>query len=92
MSNRVVRFLSGISFNFYIWHQWLAVQLKQWRIPPYLAAENPNQAGEMPWQLHYTLLCFAAAILVATLVTYLVEKPAAKWGRKKIMRNEELMA
>ena len=89
MSNRVVRFLSGISFNFYIWHQWLAVQLKQWRIPPYLAAENPNQAGEMPWQLHYTLLCFAAAILVATLVTYLVEKPAAKWGRKKIMRNEE---
>lgn len=81
-SNRVVRFLSGLSFNFYIWHQWLAVQLKVWRIPPYLAETNPNQAGEMPWQLHYTLLCFAAALLVAALTTYLVEKPAAKWGQR----------
>ena len=79
LSNRFVRFLSGISFNFYIWHQWLAVKLKQWRIPPYLAESNPNQAGEMPWQLQYTLLCFAAALILATLITYLVEKPAAKW-------------
>ncbi len=81
-SNRVVRFLSGISFNFYIWHQWLAVKLKELRIPPYLAEENPNQAGEMPWQLHYTLLCFAVALAFATLMTYLVEKPGAKLGRK----------
>ena len=78
LSNRFVRFLSGISFNFYIWHQWLAVKLKEWRIPPYLAEANPNQAGEMPWQLHYTLLCFAAAIALAALITYLVEKPAAR--------------
>ena len=86
LSNRVVRFLCGISFNFYIWHQWLAVKLKQWRIPPYLSAENPNQAGEMPWQLHYTLLCFAAALLAATLITFLVEKPAARLGRKWLAR------
>ncbi len=85
LSNRVVRFLSGISFNFYIWHQWLAVKLKELRIPPYLAESNPNQAGEMPWQLHYTLLCFAAALLVATVVTYLVEKPCARLlnGRRR---------
>ena len=83
LSNRAVRFLSGVTFNFYIWHQWLAVRLKEWRIPPYLAEVNPNQAGEMPWQLHYTLLCFAAAFLVAVLLTYLVEKPAAKWLGKE---------
>lgn len=83
-SNRLVRLLSALSFNFYIWHQWLAVKLKQWRVPPYQAAENPNQAGEMPWQLHYTLLCFAAALLVAALVTWLVEKPAARWGKKRL--------
>lgn len=82
LSNRAVRFLSGLSFNFYIWHQWLAVRLKLWRIPPYLAESNPNQAGEMPWQLHYTLLCFLAALLTAALVTYLVEKPCGRWGRK----------
>ena len=81
-SNRLVRFLSGVSFNFYIWHQWLAVRLKQWRIPPYLAAENPNRVGEQPWQFRYTLLCFLAALALATLLTYLVEKPCARWGRR----------
>lgn len=86
-SNRIVRFLSGISFNFYIWHQWLAVKLKQWHIPPYLAEENPNQAGEMPWQLNYTLLCFAAALVLATLMTYLVEKPGARLGRRLLTRT-----
>ena len=82
LSNRCVRFLSGVSFNFYIWHQWLAVKLKQWHIPPYLSPENPNQAGEMPWQFHYTLLCFFAALMLAILLTYAVEKPCAQRGRR----------
>lgn len=76
-SNRIVRFLSGISFNFYIWHQFLAVKLKEWRIPPY-AGENPNQAGLQPWQWQYTLCCFTAALLAACIVTYLWEKPCAR--------------
>lgn len=75
-SNRAVRFLSGISFNFYIWHQVLAVKLKQWRIPPYIA-EMPQQAGEQPWQSQYTLLCWLAALAMAILVTYAVERPCA---------------
>ena len=79
LSNRVLRFLGGASFSFYIWHQWLAVRLKQWRIPPYRAAADPNQAWEMPWQLHYTLLCFAAALLLAVLIHRFIEKPAAQW-------------
>ena len=78
LSNRVLRFLGGASYGFYIWHQWLAVRLKQWRIPPYRAAADPNQAWEMPWQLHYTLLCFAAALLLAALIHQCVEKPAAR--------------
>lgn len=88
-SNRAVRFLSGVSFNFYIWHQWLAVRLKQWRIPPYLAEANPNQVGEMPWQLHYTLTCFAAAFLLALALTYLVERPAARFGKRMMGKRLE---
>ena len=84
-SNRLVRWLSGISFNFYIWHQWLAVKLKAWHIPPY-RSELPNQAGEQPWQLHYTLLCFLAALALATLLTYLVEKPCARLGQRWLAR------
>ena len=83
-SNGLTRFLCGISFNFYIWHQWLAVRLKQWRVPPYSAPENPNMAGEMPWQLQYTLLCFAAALALAAAVTYLVERPCARLGNRRI--------
>ena len=81
LSNRPVRFLAGITLNFYIWHQWIAVRLKNLRIPPYAAESNPNMAGEMPWQLHYTLLCFIAALAAAVILTYLVEKPGAKYGR-----------
>ena len=86
MSCLPVRFLSGLTFNFYIWHQWLAVKLKQWRVPPYTAAENPNMAGEMPWQRDYTIVCFLAALALAVLLTYLVEKPCAKWGRRLAKR------
>ena len=90
LSNRVLRFLGGASFSFYIWHQWLAVRLKMWRIPPYQAAADPNQAGEMPWQLHYTLLCFAAALLLAVLIHQFIEKPAAKWmDRRAKIRNAQ---
>ncbi len=81
-SNRIVRFLSGLSFNFYIWHQFLAVKLKAWRIPPY-EGENPNQAGLQPWQNQYTLVCFAAALLLSLLITYLVEKPCARWIKRR---------
>ena len=87
-SNRLVRFLSGVSFNYYIWHQWLACRLKDWHIPPYEAEINPNQAGEMPWQLHYTVLCFLAALALAALITYLVERPCARWGRKRFEKKE----
>ncbi len=74
LGNPVTRFLSGISYNFYIWHQLLAVRLKDWHIPPY-AAELPNHAGEQPWQSRYTFLCFLAAIAAGTAVTYLWERP-----------------
>ena len=86
LSNAAVRFLGGVSFNFYIWHQWIAVQLKRLRVPPYQSESNPNMAAEMPWQLDYTLLCFAAALVAAILLTYLVEKPAAKHGRRLLKK------
>ena len=87
-SNRFVRFLSGISFNFYIWHQWLAVKLKAWRIPAY-ASEAPHKAAEQPWQLQYTLLCFAAAFVLAVLITYLVEKPCARLGHRLLLSRKK---
>ena len=76
-SNPAVLFLSGISYNFYIWHQTLAVRLKQARIPSY-TGDAPHMESQTVWQHRYTLACFAAAVLFAAFMTYIIEKPCAK--------------
>ena len=80
-NNRLMRFIAAISYNLYIWHFHLMLRLRAWRIPPYVD-DMPQRAGEMPWQLHYTLLCFAAAIAVGALVTYTFERPMNRLGAK----------
>ena len=82
LGNRLMRFLAGISFQFYIYHQLLAVKLKEWGIP---ASASPSPWEDDPvWRLQYTLLCFLAALTVATLVTYVFERPIARALRKKL--------
>lgn len=77
-SNRVMRFLAAISYNLYIWHQWLAVRLKDWRIPYWEGDTLPNMAGNRVWQWEYTLLVFALSIGLAALVTYAFERPVSR--------------
>ena len=74
--NRVMKFFAGISYNLYIWHQWLACRLKDWRIPYWEGTEYPNFTGNRPWQEKYTAVVFAVSIAVAVLLTYLWERPA----------------
>ena len=76
-SNRVMVFLAGISYNMYIWHQWLFVKLKDWRIPYYEGDTPPNFLGDRAWQWQYTLVCLALALGAAVLATYLFERPMA---------------
>lgn len=83
--NRLVRLLSAVSYNFYIWHQYLAVKLKEFHIPAY-DSEFPQMSEGHAWQMKYTLLCFAAAFALAAALTYFVEKPAA---RALLRRNRQ---
>jgi len=80
-SNRLMRFLSGISYNLYIWHQWLAVKIKNdWRIPAWEGETPPNQLGTefgKSWSAKYAVVITVAAFAAAILATYLVEKPFA---------------
>ena len=85
-NNRLMRFLAGISYNLYIWHFWLMLRLRAWHIPPY-TDEMPQRAGEMPWQLHYTLLCFAGALAMGTLVTYAWERPLNRLGNRLFLKR-----
>lgn len=80
----ILVWLSGISYNFYIWHQWLAVVLKyDLRLPPWQGDTPPNQLGDTQWMICYLILIWAAALVAAVLGTYLVERPAASLLKHK---------
>lgn len=85
--NRFIPFFADISFNFYMWHQFMALRWKDWHIPPY-QSELPNQAYEQPWQLRYTFVCFLGGALIAAAITYLWEKPIQRWALRKRSPSE----
>ena len=76
-SNRLMKFLSGISMQFYIWHQVIAVQVLRARIIP-SAFADPNYAGDQLWQGRYTLAVVVIALTVSTVLTYAFERPIAR--------------
>lgn len=77
LGNPVTKFFSGISFQFYIWHQTIAVWLITYKVIP-SAYENPNWEGDPVWQMQYTLACFGLSILAAAVLTYGFERPVAR--------------
>ena len=77
LGNPVTKFLGGISMNYYLIHQTVVVHLKRIGFPPSVS-DSPNTAGEQPWQNQYTWAAFGFSLLLAILVTYAVEKPAAR--------------
>ena len=83
LGNRVMHFLSLISFQFYIYHQMLAVKLKEWNFPP-TDTPQPWVAGDYRWQLTYTICCFVFALVLAALITFLFERPIARALRRSM--------
>lgn len=77
LGNPLTRFLSAISFQFYIWHQTLAVWLVQYRVIP-SESLHPNYEGELSWQIRFTAACFVGSLLISALLTFAFERPAAK--------------
>ena len=88
LGNPVTKFLGGVSMNYYLIHQTVVVHMRRLRFP-YSASETPHMEGEQPWQTQYTLLAFGISLLLAVLVTYLVEKPAARLLDKWRARSEK---
>lgn len=82
-NNRFMKYIAVISFNLYLYHQFIAVKLKLFRFPYWSGDTPPNMTGDTTWQWLYTIICIAISLLVATLMTYLVEKPIANYIKKK---------
>lgn len=77
LGNPLTRFFSGISLQFYIWHQTIAVWLMTYKVIP-STYENPNWEGDPVWQVRYTIACFAVSLLAAAAITYGFERPIAR--------------
>ena len=86
LGNPVTKFLSGISMNYYLIHQTVTVHLKRLGIPP-SESDEPHMAGELQWQMKYTALAFGLSLALAVIVTYAVEKPAAKLLDRRRQKN-----
>ena len=88
-SNAVMRFLAGISYNVYIWHQWIAVKCKEWHIPAWTGEKPPNMTGDAVWQWRYTAIILAATLAAAILATYVLERPAGEWLLSRPQKKRE---
>jgi len=91
LGNPITKRFSAISFQFYIWHQTIAVWLVTYRVIP-SAYEYPNYDGDAVWQVWYTIAAFGISILVAAALTYGFEHPVAKrlqhaWNRRRQKGN-----
>lgn len=84
-ANKLMTFLAGISYNFYIWHQYAAVRLKEWRIPFWEGETPPNMTGDRAWMWKYQILVIAVSLVVALVMTYGFEKPVAKLLQKNFL-------
>lgn len=81
---RLWSFLSGISFNFYLWHQMLAVWIKyDLRIPSWTGDTPPNQLGDRTWMHQSNAIYWAVGVAAAVFFTYAVERPAAGYLKQQ---------
>jgi len=77
--NRLFVFLSTISYNFYLWHQNIHIYMKRHPVTSLFTLEDAANHTHEP-MIWYTLVTLAISLIIATAVTYLLEKPMYQYG------------
>gem|GEM_PF-289463 len=83
LANRVLLFLSTISYNLYIWHQSIGVLIRDrhwWK------ANTPTPMDDPHWRWTYTIVAVTVSIVVASLITYGFERPLLRLGVRGAIR------
>lgn len=75
LSSPVLRFLSFVSYNLYLYHQLVARALLRARVPSW---SGPSEHADPVWGLAFTIVASAVSLAVAWLVTRLVEQPIVR--------------
>lgn len=72
VANPVARFLSLVSYNLYLWHTLVLIWLWKHGVPH---AATPDPHDDERWKFAYIALGWSASFVIATAVTYFVERP-----------------
>jgi peptidoglycan/LPS O-acetylase OafA/YrhL len=83
LANRVLLFLSTISYNLYIWHQSVGLLIRDrhwWK------ADTPTPMDDPHWRWTYMIVAVTASIIVASLITYGFERPLLRLGVRGAIR------
>jgi peptidoglycan/LPS O-acetylase OafA/YrhL len=81
IANRVFVFLGVISYNLYLWHNVIMVAMLQHHIP---ASRMLDPHADSHWKWVYTFWSLALSLVVATFITYAIERPLLKSGFRAI--------
>lgn len=77
--NKLMVYLSTISYSFFLWHQNIHIMLKRLNLA---GASTPRPMDDRPAMQIYILLSIVFSLAIATLSTYLIERPIVKYGYK----------
>ena len=74
LDNRVLAAIAAISYNLYLWHQWLMVRLRM-SFGASSGRDIADMGANTQWSLTITALC--TALIVAAVLTYGFERPVS---------------
>ncbi|MBA3743257.1 acyltransferase [Sporichthya sp.] len=83
LANRALLFLSAISYNLYLWHQAVGVLLRKYNVVP---ADTDVPTDDPRWRWTYLLVALTLSVIVATAITYAIERPLLRLGLRGATR------
>jgi peptidoglycan/LPS O-acetylase OafA/YrhL len=72
VANPVLVFLSVVSYNLYLWHTLVLIWMWKHGVPE---ATTANPHDDPQWKFAYILGGWAACLIIATAITYFIERP-----------------